>query len=125
MKQPFATVCWLVAYAATLTIVAYGMVHGRSAAMQIYGTSEAQTEWDAWRADSKKMAEQPGVVKRREARSVEPPALVLMRDYFGVCLAGALLLSSVLFATFMLFVRGALQSGPTVPVGQDVRKPRT
>ena len=36
------------------------------------------------------------------------PALVLMRDYFGVCLAVAVVLSSVLFGTFMVMARGAM-----------------
>jgi hypothetical protein len=60
------------------------------------------------------MAEQPSTVKRRAPKSAEPPALVLMRDYFAVCLALAIVLSTVLFGTFMFFVRGALQqnAGP-------------
>jgi len=57
------------------------------------------------------MAEQPSVVKRRAPKSAQPPALVLMRDYFAVCLGGALVLSTVLFATFMMLVRGAFGSG--------------
>jgi hypothetical protein len=105
---------WFAAYLLTLAAVAAAMVHGRSVSLTAYGTPAAQTDWDVWRADTKKMAEQPGIVKRREAKSVEPPALVLMRDYFAVCLAGALLLSSVLFATFMFFIRGALADGRRV-----------
>ena len=56
------------------------------------------------------MAEQPYPVKRRVPKSAEPPALVLMRDYFAVCLAIAVVLSSVLFGTFMVLVRGAMSS---------------
>ena len=56
-----------------------------------------------------------GPVKRREPKSLEPPALVLMRDHFAVCLGLALLLSTVLFGTFMFFVRGALASGSLTP----------
>ncbi len=88
------------------------MVYGRAKTMATYGTPTAQAEWDAWRADAKKMAEEPGVVKRREPKSIEPPALVLMRDHFGVCLSIALVLSTVLFGTFMILVRGAMR-GPT------------
>ena len=112
MKWSWGAALWLIAYLVTLAAVAGAVVYGRNVALTTYGTAEAQTQWNAWREDTKKMAEQPGVVKRREAKSVEPPALVLMRDYFAVCLAGALLLSSVLFATFMIFIRGAL-SAPT------------
>ena len=103
-------VVWLAAYVAMVAAVVVGMLQMRSEAMALYGTAEAQAEWDAWREDAKKMAEQPSVVKRRAPKSVQPPALVLMRDFFAVCLSGALVLSTVLFGTFMILVRGALQS---------------
>jgi hypothetical protein len=115
----WGSVLWLAAYLSMLAIVAAGVVRGRSAALAVYGTPQAQTQWDAWRTETKKLAEQPGVVKRREAKSVEPPALVLMRDYFVVCLAGALLLSSILFATFMVFIRGAMSAPTRLPHSRD------
>ena len=71
--------------------------------------TQAQAEWDAWREDAKKMAEEPGPVKRRVPKSAEPPALVLMRDHFAVCLGLArCCCRRVLFGTFMFFVRGAM-----------------
>jgi hypothetical protein len=99
---------WLLAYLVIIALVVAGVIYGRTRALEIYGSPAAQAEWDQWRADAQKMAQQPSVVKRRVPGSVEPPALVLMRDYFAVCLAGALLLSTILFGTFMVFVRGAL-----------------
>jgi hypothetical protein len=93
-----------------IAAVVGGMLHMRAAAIDVYGTAEAQAEWDTWRDDAKKMAEQPSVVKRRAPKSVEPPALVLMRDHFAVCLGLALVLSTVLFGTFTVLVRGAFQS---------------
>ncbi len=107
MNWSWSFALWLAAYVALLGGVAGGMLKIRGEAIFLYGTAEAQAEWDAWRADAKKMEEQPGVVKRRAPKSAEPPALVLMRDHFGVCLGGALVLSSVLFGTFMMLVRGA------------------
>jgi hypothetical protein len=41
---------------------------------------------------------------------MEPPALVLMRDYFEVSLAGALVFSSILFWVVAWFVTGILSS---------------
>lgn len=115
MKRPEA-LAWLLAYVVLLTLVIGGAFYGRRQALTIYGTPSEQRHWDQWRGDAKKMAEQPGPVKRREPKSTEPPALVLMRDHFGVCLALAALLSSVLFGTFMFFLRGALSSpGPRPP----------
>ncbi len=87
-----------------------GMLYLRVEAMAVYGTAEAQAEWDAWREDATKMAKEPNLVERRAPKSEQPPALVLMRDHFGVCLSISLVLSSVLFGTFMMLVRGALSS---------------
>ena len=109
--RPFSfSLGWLLAYLAVMALVASGLVYGRGQALATFGTDEAQSEWDTWRADAKEMALGAGPVKRREPKSLEPPALVLMRDHFAACLALALVLSTVLFGTFMFFVRGALAS---------------
>jgi hypothetical protein len=98
----------LLAYMALLSLVVGGLAYGRSQALSIYGSKEAQNEWDTWREDAKQMASEAGPVRRRVPKSAEPPALVLMRDYFVICLGLAVVLSSILFATFMFFVRGAM-----------------
>jgi hypothetical protein len=110
VKWSLATLLWLMAYLAMLAAVAGGVVRIRARAIAAYGTTEAQAEWTVWRDDAQKMADQPGPVRRRAPKSAEPPALVLMRDHFGVCLTIALVLSTVLFGTFMMFVRGALNT---------------
>jgi hypothetical protein len=118
-----SNVAWLLAYAVVLALVIGGLIYGRSQALTVYGSREAQNDWDQWRGDAKKMATQPGPVKRREPKSAEPPALVLMRDYFAICLGLAVLLSSVLFGTFMFFIRGAINTpGPRLPTA-DSRLP--
>lgn len=100
---------WLVAYAIFITSIIAGLLYGRRQALTVYGTAQAQAEWDTWREDASHMAAGPGPVKRRPPKSPEPPALKLMRDYFGICLALAVVLSTILFATFMFFLHGALQ----------------
>jgi hypothetical protein len=47
-----------------------------------------------------------GPVKRDVPKSEEPPALVLMRDFFGVMLAGALLFTSMLYWILAWFLTG-------------------
>jgi hypothetical protein len=105
------SLAWLLAYVALIALVVGGLFYGRQRAFALYGSESAQAEWDTWREDAKKLADESGPVKRRIPKSIEPPALVLMRDHFVVCLAGSLLLTSVLFGTFMILVRGAFSSG--------------
>jgi hypothetical protein len=105
------SLAWLLAYIAVVALVCGGLVYGRHAAFQVYGTDQAQREWWDYRVDvAVEGALDTGPVKRRVPKSSEPPALVLMRDYFLVCLVGAIVLSSVLFGTFMVLIRGALKS---------------
>lgn len=112
MRFSLANLLWAVAYLAVMAAVVGTMLKVRGDISVAYSTPAAQSEWDDWRQDAKKMASGTGPVKRREPKSAEPPALVLMRDHFAVCLSGALLLSSVLFGTFMFFVCGALCTAP-------------
>lgn len=109
MKWSWSSALWLAVYLAMLAGVVSGMLYLRAEAKAVYGTAEAQAEWDAWREDATKMAEQPSVVKRRAPKSAQPPALVLMRDHFTVCMSLAIVLSTVLFGTFMMLVRGAMR----------------
>ena len=98
---------WLLGYVTIMALVSAGLLYGRYAAISTYGSGAAQTEWNEWRDDATAMSKGTGPVKRRVPRSTRPPALVLMQDYFLVCFVGALLLSTVLYGTFMVFVRGA------------------
>jgi UPF0716 family protein affecting phage T7 exclusion len=119
VKLSLASIGWLLAYAIVIAIVVGGVNYMRSVALAVYGTPQAQTEWDAWREDVKELEKQPYPVKRRMPKSAEPPALVLMRDYFGVCLTIAIVLSSVLFGTFMVLVKGAVNDSRIVGQGGE------
>ena len=106
--KPRFSLAWLVAYISMICVVAGSVIYFRAQLLSVYGTPAAQHDWNEWRDDAKKRATGAGPVKQRVPKSAEPPALVLMRDYFAACLGLALLLSSVLFATFMFFLRGVL-----------------
>ena len=105
---PRFAVLGIAAYLLLIGAVVGGVFFARQQALATYGTADAQAEWDAWREDAKRLADESGPVKRRVPKSAAPPALVLMRDHFGVCLMIAVVLSTVLFGTFMLMVRGAM-----------------
>jgi hypothetical protein len=109
-----ANLIWLVAYAAMLTAIVAAMLQGRQSTLEAFDTPEARAQWQAWREAEPNTSEQ-GPVQRRPPSTTEPPALVLMRDYFGVMLSGALLFSSLLFGAIMVAARGAFSA--TVPTG--------
>ena len=102
------SLAWLLAYVTAMAMVCGTIAYGRWQALQIYGTAEAKDQWHEWRTDV--VIDEfvdDGPVKRRVPQSSEPPALVLMRDHFAVCLGLSLLLTSILFGTFMVLIRGA------------------
>lgn len=97
-----------------LAAVTAGMFYGRQQALHVYGDQAAQAEWDDWREDAKELAKGIGPVKRRVPKSVSPPALVLMRDYFVICLVISLSLTAILLLTTLAFVRGVFTTAPFV-----------
>ncbi len=67
-------------------------------------TPEAQAQWEAWR----EVRAEPAADLPRAAPAAlddEPPALVLLRDHFGVMIGGAVLFSSLLFVVLMFATR--------------------
>jgi hypothetical protein len=115
---------WLLAYLTVMAAVSAGLAYGRHEAFRIYGSKEGKSNWIVWRFDvAVQEGFEQGPVRRRIPKSTEPPALVLMRDHFLVCLVGSLVLTTVLFGTFMVFVRGALASRNVEADGRRGQKP--
>ena len=107
-----ANLLWLVAYVVMLCAVVLGMFAARRVTLREMDTPEARAEWNAWREAAPNRADS-GPVERRPPSSAEPPALMLLRDHFGVMMAGAVLFSSLVFATIMVAARGAFSPSPT------------
>jgi len=107
---------WMPLYLGLVAGVGAGMWYGRQKALDLYGTPAAEKEWRDW-VEATRKHEGEGPVKRRVPESPQPPALILMKDYFGVCLAGALLLSSALYWTFAFMLQGAffVRTGKQTP----------
>ncbi len=101
---------WISGYAMLVVGIIVVMFWQRQKVLQEYSTPTALAEWKAWRDEVEKEQANPGPVSRRVPKSVEPPALVLMRDYFGVSLVGAVFFTSILYWIIVWFVSGALQS---------------
>ena len=101
---------WGISYAALAVAVAGAMFWVRQRVVTQSATPESIADWQSWRDDVSRQQENPGPVQRRVPKSDEPPALVLMRDYFGVSLVGAVFFTSLLYAVGSWFVAGALSS---------------
>jgi len=90
------------------------MAQARTWAIATFDTPEEQIHWDQWRgrarAESDERGPSAGPVIRREPSSAVPPALALMQDHFISCLVFSLVMTSALFVTFMVAIRGAFGS---------------
>jgi hypothetical protein len=97
-------------YVGLVTVVTWSMFAARRHALTTGSTPASLESWNAWREDVRAQQDHPSPVKRAVPKSEEPPALVLMRDYFGVALTGAVLFSSLLYWIIVLFTAGILRS---------------
>jgi hypothetical protein len=99
---------WAVAYAALVSAILGSMFAARRWSLAELATPSSIAQWEAWREDVRTQQNQPSPVERRVPKSGEPPALVMMRDYFGVSLCGAILFSSLLYWIIAWLVSGTL-----------------
>jgi hypothetical protein len=90
--------------------VVWALFTARHWAIAHLATDEAVSEWQAWRNDVRRGQTEPGPVARRVPKSAEPPGLVLMRDYFFVCLVGALFFTTLLYWILVWFIIGMLRT---------------
>jgi hypothetical protein len=96
-------------YVLVMTVVVVSIFWAQRWALENLATRQSIEQWQTWREDVQAQQFQPGPVQRRVPSSAEPPALVMMRDYFGVSLIGAVLFASVLFWVVAWFVTGIMR----------------
>jgi hypothetical protein len=101
---------WGFGYVALLIAVVWSVYMGRDWAQANLSMPESTAAWEAWREDVRASQDHPSPVQRRVPKSVEPPALVLTRDYFAVSLSGAVIFSSLLYWVIAWFVTGMLKT---------------
>ena len=111
---PRRVVCLLI-YIVLIGAVTWGMSRRRRWALQSYEGESARQDWEAWRDEARKQADGDVPVRRRVPKSAEPPALVLMRDYYYQCLVGALTVTTALTASMLFLFSGMLGQGKFVP----------
>lgn len=103
----------LIAYVATVLFVGAALWRARSWATAELSDADSVAKWQQWKADVVKENQRGGApVERKEPKSDEPPALVLLRDGFAGVVGGVLVIGSFLFFAAAFFVYGVF-SGPT------------
>lgn len=110
LKRKTWIILWLLGYVLLISATVGALFWQRQQVLVTMSTTEARAEWDTWRDDVIRQQSNPGPVQRRIPKSTEPPALVLMRDYFIVSLVGATFFTSVLYWIVAWLVSGALSS---------------
>jgi hypothetical protein len=109
-----------VGYLIVVSVLVLGLAAARQSALEHFGTAGAQQAWDEWR-QSTSSAGSDGVdppVRRSVPRSAEPPTLVLLRDHFVGCLAAGIGITSALYWSLALLIRGVV-AGPSFPLGTE------
>jgi hypothetical protein len=99
----------LVGYCLAMAAIVWSLISARNWALAELATPRSLEQWHEWREDVREQQTGPGPVRRRVPKSTEPPALVLMRDYFGVSFVGAILFTTVLYWVIAGFVMGMLR----------------
>lgn len=96
----------------------FGVGEARRRALAELASPAAQAEWNEWRDETQRLSQTPGPVKRRPAKSPEPPLLVLLRDHYAVAL-GSILLTGSIFYWFLAFLLRGAASTPNVMRGEE------
>ncbi len=112
----------LILYVVLMAAAIGALVYLRNWSQAEFAAADSQRDWDEWKDETARQAKGTGPVWRREAKSIEPPTLVLLRDHFAVSVVAVLLLGTVLFITFFAMIRGALSTA-FIPV-DDERSPQ-
>ncbi len=100
---------WGAGYLLMLVGIVVGMRQAQQWSVDTYDNEQAVNGWQEFRTD---VINQPdnAPVSRRTPKSETPPAKVLLNDYFAVCLTLSIVLCSALYVTFMVMIRGAINS---------------
>lgn len=82
-------------------------------------TPEARRQWEAFREDVRRQADQPGPVKRKVPKSVEPPELVWLRDYAPLAATAWVVLAGVLGGVLAAMAIGVARSAAEQKPARD------
>jgi hypothetical protein len=99
----------LVSYLVVIAAIVIGLLQLREMQLQKLDQPAARQQWQDWRDAAADQAGMEGSVQRRPPKATEPPALILLRDYFPTVLAASIVISSALFGFVAMAVHGTLK----------------
>jgi hypothetical protein len=105
-----ATVRWSLVAVLAATYVAFsaaalaGLALLRSNVLSQETSPAAAESWQRWKAETERISHERGPIARRAVTTDEPPALILLRDYFGnVVMAVEAIVAGVFVFLVMVF----------------------
>lgn len=101
-----------IGYAALTAAAVGGVVEARRRTLATLASPEARAEWNAWRDETRELSASDGPMKRREAKAVEPPLLILLRDHFGAAVGSTVVAVTLFYWFFVFLIRGSLHTPP-------------
>lgn len=96
----------LLVYVLFVVAICGGMITVRRQTLARLDTPQAMRQWQRWRNATQNVVDGESPVKRRLPSTDEPPAVILMRDYFTTCLVGAVLFGTLLLVVTLILLRG-------------------
>ena len=111
-------IVWLVGFVVLLAVLNVGLFYARGRVIDTLGTPAAIADWQKWKAETKRVAESDGPVKRREAKANEPPVLLMFRDHFPAVVVSLSISAGLLYFFVMIVIRGMLGPRRQMPLGE-------
>ena len=114
---------WLAGWLLLLLAGGWALVEVRGRMLAAEAQAEAKADWQAWKRAVDQGGPELGPVARRPLKSDEPPAVVLLRDYFPAVAIGCGVFVSLTYAFFALTVTGLFGTSPAAsPSARQTRR---
>lgn len=111
----------VVAWLAAVAVPPLALARWRATRLAELAVPEVQADWNTFRNAMREQSDRSGPVQRKVPKSVEPPELVWLRDYFWLAVAAWVILGGTLGGFFALVVLGV--ASPRPPSGPESAGP--
>lgn len=105
-----STIGLLFGYIIALALTVWWMSEARSRTLASLDNAQSTAEWQSWREETIRQSKETGPVKRRPAKAMEPPMLILLRDHFVPVTVTTMLAVTIFYWFFGFAIRGSFQT---------------